>query len=255
MKESERDEIEAEVATYVRACSANISKLQEMLRVVPTSSPAKAVPASPDIIAHRQGLVLILSERLGALTSAFDRLRGLRYKRLQQEEANKRRRTPTGSGSTAVPRTSNGGSHGGMGRMIGSQLRAAFDVAAGGSNGNMATTTTQPPPQHPQQQAVVDAENVALQAELLSMGDSVQHTERTVREIATLNQIFSTAILHQSAQIEQLYTEAVAATGNISKANVQLEKTVKTKKSAQKWLFILLLLASVSLLFLDWWYS
>lgn len=35
----------------------------------------------------------------------------------------------------------------------------------------------------------------------------VQHAERTVREIATLNQMFSTTIMHQSEQIEKLYTE------------------------------------------------
>lgn len=37
----------------------------------------------------------------------------------------------------------------------------------------------------------------------------VQHAERTVREIATLNQMFSTAIMQQSEQIEQLYSQAV----------------------------------------------
>lgn len=33
------------------------------------------------------------------------------------------------------------------------------------------------------------------------------HAERTVREIAALNQMFSTTILHQSEQIEQLYEQ------------------------------------------------
>lgn len=35
----------------------------------------------------------------------------------------------------------------------------------------------------------------------------VQQAERTVREIATLNQMFSTAIMHQSEQIEKLYSQ------------------------------------------------
>ena len=104
-------------------------------------------------------------------------------------------------------------------------------------------------------QSQVDAQNVALQAELLNMTDQVQHTERTVREIATLNQMFSTAILQQSEQIEQLYTEAVAATGTIGRANVQLDKAIRANRSGQKCMFILLVLASVMLLFLDWWYS
>ena len=224
-----------------------------MLRTAPTASPAKNVPASADLMAHRQGSVLILSERLGALTSAFDRLRSMRYKQLQQEEAQRRRRTPRSSATTKSTTVA-----GAPLRSMGNQLRAAFDVASGGgsgSGGENGNSLSTPPPAPLQATTQVDAENVALQAELLNMTDQVQHTERTVREIATLNQMFSTAILHQSEQIEKLYGEAVAATTNISRANIQLGKAVKTNKSAQKCMFLLLLMASLGLLFLDWWYS
>ena len=252
LRESERDQIEEEVGAYVRGCSANIAKLQSMLRSVSAASPAKAVPASADLMAHRQGSVLILSERLGALTTAFDKLRSLRYKQLQQAEANRRRRTP--QNATTLSR--------GAGKAtMGNQLRAAFDVVSGG--GGHVGREDGPPGSmngfgaagNGQMQSQVDAQNVALQAELLNMTDQVQHTERTVREIATLNQMFSTAILQQSEQIEQLYTEAVAATGTIGRANVQLDKAIRANRSGQKCMFILLVLASVMLLFLDWWYS
>ena len=43
----------------------------------------------------------------------------------------------------------------------------------------------------------------------------VEQAERTVREIAALNQMFSTAVLQQSEQIEQLYAQAVEATQHI----------------------------------------
>lgn len=83
----------------------------------------------------------------------------------------------------------------------------------------------------------------------------VQHAERTVREIATLNQMFSAAITQQSEQIEQLYVEAVAATAHISAANVQLGKAVRTNRSARKYLLVFFLVASLGMLFLDWWNS
>jgi len=249
-----------------------------MLRTAPTASPAKAVPPSADLMAHRQGSVLILSERLGALASAFDRLRSLRYKQLQQEEANRRRRTP----QNAVLASSEGGSRAGkndsrtaaalvgVGKSVGNQLRAAFDATMmdNGNDENAGAAFMRPlaagggPEQHQQHQqqqqqmqSQVDTENLALQAELLSMSDQVKTTEKSVREIATLNQMFSTAILHQSEQIEKLFQEAVAATTTLGRANVQLDKAVKTNKSAQKCMFILLVMASVMLLFLDWWYS
>lgn len=245
LRESERDQIEEEVAAYVRGCSTNITKLQEMLRSVPAASPAKQIASSPDLLAHRQGMVLILSERLGTLTAAFDRLRSLRYRQLQQEEANRKRRTPPSI--AAVPRThaqlkaaqANGGSSG---------LRAAFDAVA-------QSAAASPQAGFAQEQVLVDEENAALQQELLSTTDQVLHAERSVREIATLNQMFSAAIMHQSQQIEKLYSEAVAATANISRANVQLDKAIRANRSGQKCMFILLLLASLGLLFLDWWYS
>jgi syntaxin 18 len=248
-----------------------------MLRTAPTASPAKAVPPSADLMAHRQGSVLILSERLGALASAFDRLRSLRYKQLQQEEANRRRRTPlaqpgggdSASGSNYKINSRTAAALAGVGKSVGNQLRAAFDSTTANmmdnGNGEDAGAAFMRPsapgrglPSEQQQQQMqrqVDAENLALQAELLSMSDQVQTTEKTVREIATLNQMFSTAILHQSEQIEKLFQEAVAATTTLGRANVQLDKAVKTNKSAQKCMFILLVMASVILLFLDWWYS
>lgn len=76
-----------------------------------------------------------------------------------------------------------------------------------------------------------------------------------MREIATLNQMFSAAITQQSEQIEQLYAEAVAATTNISRANVQLGKAVRTNRSARKYLLVFFLVASLGMLFLDWWNS
>jgi len=90
---------------------------------------------------------------------------------------------------------------------------------------------------------------------LCTLCTQVQHAERTVREIATLNQMFSAAITQQSEQIEQLYSQAVEATHNIGRANVQLSKAVKTNKSARKYLIAFFLVASLMVLFLDWWNS
>ena len=53
----------------------------------------------------------------------------------------------------------------------------------------------------------VDAENVALQQQLLALGGEVVAMERSMRDVAALNQMFSAQVLHQSEQIEQLYSE------------------------------------------------
>jgi syntaxin 18 len=46
---------------------------------------------------------------------------------------------------------------------------------------------------------------------LLSMTSDVTRMERSMREIATLNQMFSTAIAHQSEQIEHIYSQVCPA--------------------------------------------
>ncbi len=65
----------------------------------------------------------------------------------------------------------------------------------------------QQPQQQQQQQQQVDAENVALQQQLLALGGEVVAMERSMRDVAALNQMFSAQVLHQSEQIEQLYSE------------------------------------------------
>jgi syntaxin 18 len=317
--EPERDRIEGEVGTYVRSCSANIDKLQQMLAAPAAAggSPARAAaPPNADQLAHRQGQVLILAERLRSAAALFDRLRSLRYQQLQAAEAARLARLPR-SGPPRQPQTT-GELHAAM-----RQAAAPPPQAGGGAGGGAAAAA--------QQQ--IQLENQALQLELLGMSDQasggyccgaastgparhhgfcscccsacrpclawhsspsppppllppfntapllrctlcipghafhpseaglpttllqVQQAERTVREIATLNQMFSAAITQQGEQIEQLYNEAVQATGYIDRANVQLGKAVRTNKAARKYLLVFFLVASLGLLFLDWWNS
>jgi syntaxin 18 len=76
-----------------------------------------------------------------------------------------------------------------------------------------------------------------------------------MREITTLNQMISTAVMHQAEQIECIYSAAVEATGNLKRGNEDLRKTVALNRSSQLYIVILLLTASVLLLFMDWFYS
>lgn len=50
-----------------------------------------------------------------------------------------------------------------------------------------------------------------MQERLSNTASQVLGIERTVREIAVLNQMFSTAILHQAEAIEHIYNSAVEA--------------------------------------------
>lgn len=49
--------------------------------------------------------------------------------------------------------------------------------------------------------------------------------------------------------------QAVQATVYVDKGNVQLEKTIRVSGSARLYLLYFLIIASLALLFLDWFYS
>jgi hypothetical protein len=49
--------------------------------------------------------------------------------------------------------------------------------------------------------------------------------------------------------------QAVQATSYVDKGNVQLQKALKVSGSARLYLLWFLIIASLSLLFLDWYYS
>jgi t-SNARE complex subunit (syntaxin) len=51
-----------------------------------------------------------------------------------------------------------------------------------------------------------------LQEELSSAVQQAQGIERTMREITTINQMISTAVMQQAEMIETLYNNAVDAT-------------------------------------------
>ena len=76
-----------------------------------------------------------------------------------------------------------------------------------------------------------------------------------MREISTLNQMLSTAVMQQVESIETLYNNALEATQHIVQGNVNIRKTIEVNRSTRKYVFVLLLVASLLLLFFDWFNS
>lgn len=94
-----------------------------------------------------------------------------------------------------------------------------------------------------------------LQEQLASAAQQAQGIERTVREITTINQMISTAVMQQAEMIEQLYNNAVDATHNIKRGNVDLKKTIQLNRSSRYYLLVLMVTLSLLLLFFDWFNS
>nr|DAD24459.1 TPA_asm: hypothetical protein HUJ06_025923 [Nelumbo nucifera] len=83
--EQERDSIEHEVSVFIKTCKEQIDILKNRIHDEDTSGKSKAWltmrsdNSHVDIVAHKHGVVLILSEKLHSITSQFDQLRAIRF--------------------------------------------------------------------------------------------------------------------------------------------------------------------------------
>ncbi|CAL5220930.1 g3028 [Coccomyxa viridis] len=223
--EAERDRIEEQVGLYMRSCTDNIARLEGSL--APGQPGAQNL--NPHGLAHRHGVALILSERLQAAGTTFDRCRSVRYQQLLQQQRQlhqKKQRLNAIQGNSAY--------------------RPELEP------GQQSQAWAQLPQE---QQQALEAENQALVNELSSLNQSARGIESTMRELAQLSQMFSAQVMHQAEQIEQLYQQAVKATVYTEKGNVSLGKAIKASGSASNLLIWFIIFFAAALLFFDWFHS
>ncbi|KAJ6720528.1 SYNTAXIN-18 [Salix viminalis] len=231
--EQERDSIEQEVTAFIKACKEQIDILKDSINDEEANTKGwlgiKADTANTDTIAHKHGVVLILSEKLHSITSRFDQLRAIRF----QDAINKR-----------IPR-----------RKLNRNANKNTSLVDSSRTNNLEfkePDEIQPEPLRVQQQ-FLDDETRALQVELTSLLDAVQETETKMVEMSALNHLMSTHVLQQAQQIELLYEQAVEATNNVQLGNKELSQAIQRNSSSRTFLLLFLFVLTFSILFLDWY--
>ncbi|KAG8644985.1 syntaxin-81 [Manihot esculenta] len=229
--EQERDSIEHEVMAFIKACKEQIDFLKNSINDEEANTKGwlgiRGHIANTDTVAHKHGVVLILSEKLHSVTAQFDQLRAIRF----QDAINKRmpRRKPN---RVANPSSTDSS------KMNNSELGKPDEI--------------QSEPLRVQQQ-LLDDETRALQVELSSLLDAVQQTETKMVEMSALNHLMSTHVLQQAQQIELLYEQAVEATKNVELGNKELSQAIQRNSSSRTFLLLFLFVLTFSILFLDWY--
>ncbi|KAK2637443.1 hypothetical protein Ddye_032235 [Dipteronia dyeriana] len=230
--ERERDSIEHEVTAFIKVCKEQIDILKNSISNDEEKSKGWlgiiTDNSNADTIAHKHGVVLILSEKLHSVTARFDQLRAIRF----QDSINKA--TPRRK-LNRVPKSS------------------SADISKPNNSEIGELDELQPQPLSVQQQ-LLDDETRALQVELTSLLDAVQQTETKMVEMSALNHLMSTHILHQTQQIEHLYDQAVEATKNVELGNKEISKAIQRNSSSRTFLLLFLFVLTFSILFLDWLY-
>ncbi|KAK9742373.1 hypothetical protein RND81_03G167900 [Saponaria officinalis] len=229
--EQERDSIEQEVSDFVKSCQKQIDILKASINDEEVTTKGwlgiRTDGSNTDIIAHKHGVVLILSEKLHSVTSEFDRLRAIRFQHTLNRAMPRRKqsRIPDSKPTDYLKSRT-------------SEAMEANEVASS--------------PQIVQQQ-LEDDETRALQVELSNLLDAVQQTETKMVEVSALNHLMSTHVLQQSQQIEHLYEQAIEATHNVELGNKELSQAIERNNSSRTFLLLFLFVLTFSVLFLDWY--
>uniref|UniRef100_A0A7N0THB7 SNARE-complex protein Syntaxin-18 N-terminal domain-containing protein n=1 Tax=Kalanchoe fedtschenkoi TaxID=63787 RepID=A0A7N0THB7_KALFE len=228
--EQERDSIEQEVTAFIKTCKKQIDILNS--RINDDEGNSKGWLGirgdnNADTRAHKQGVVLILSERLHSVSSQFDRLRARRF----QDVINK-----------AMPRR----------KLTKLSISKPADISTSDDSGSIEPERTRSDTARVQQQ-YLDDETRALQVELSTLLDAAQETETKMVEMSALNHLMSTHILQQAQQIEVLYEQAVEATKNVELGNKELSQAIQRNSSSRTFLLLFLFVLTFAVLFLDWY--
>ncbi|CAN7083398.1 unnamed protein product [Brassica oleracea var. botrytis] len=206
--EHEKDSIEQEITAFIKACKEQIDVLKNSIRNEEANSKGwlglAADNFNADTVAHKHGVVLILSEKLHSVTAQFDQLRATRF----QDIINR-----------AMPR-----------RKPKRITKEASPVNATLANPEpIEPDEIQAQPRRLQQQQLLDDETQALQVELSNLLDGARQTETKMVEMSALNHLMATHVLQQAQQIEVLYDQAVEATKNVELGNKELSQAIQLK--------------------------
>ncbi|XP_071724844.1 syntaxin-81-like [Rutidosis leptorrhynchoides] len=229
--EQEKDSIEHEVTTFIKTCKEQIDILKNSINDEEATSKGwlgiVADKSNADTIAHKHGVVLILSERLHTVTAQFDQLRAVRF----QDAINK-----------AVPRRKPKR----VSTLNSTQSSDLYKSELGEHSELRHEPLTV-------QQQLLDEETRTLQVELTNLLDAVQQTETKMVEMSALNHLMSTHVLQQAQQIEHLYEQAVEATKNVELGNKELSQAIQRNSSSRTFLVLFFIVLTFSVLFLHWY--
>jgi len=104
-----------------------------------------------------------------------------------------------------------------------------------------------------QGQQLLEEENAALLREMQCLNAQVHDIQGKMIEIGELSSLFRTEIIQQSATIDQIFELTEQSSHNMVKGNESMEQANKDGFSFRLMMVVFLLVASVCVLFLDWY--
>jgi syntaxin 18 len=223
--EGEKDAFEAETSESIRECQRCVDAAKEATERARRDG---ALRRAPQCAAHLYGIGLMLSDALNEVARTFDRVRETRFAETLARAERERQRARAARRATYV------------------------DPGAGGGHVGVSAVRVEDVETHAQTQTHGERQD-DLERELTQLLDQVRAAEKNVVEMSALSSLFATHVQAQAEQIESLYQEAIDSSRNFDMGNVEMKKTIARKGDAQRYVAIILFIATLALLFLDWY--
>eukprot|EP00127_Corallochytrium_limacisporum_P003149 Clim_evm78s146 gene=Clim_evmTU78s146 len=98
-------------------------------------------------------------------------------------------------------------------------------------------------------------ENQALLEELQARSNEVDRIQKSIMEIAHLQEVFTSHVIKQAEQLDNMQTDTIVANENVMKGNEYIQKAIDTGVGFRIWALTFIMILSFCLLFLDWFHS
>ncbi|KAK9768211.1 hypothetical protein K7432_001347 [Basidiobolus ranarum] len=256
LNNKQRDEIDTQAKMIIQNCISRMTTLEEVekvrqsqIKANPLNTFSKMFTTTSDLgeeilTTHRSGILWLLNKRLmdvsniqkehqeARLTREMERQRSPINQQIKNSGA-----SSTFSGKDFFPDYVNNGDD--------DEGKAALEESASEDEFE--------PQLSAQEKMVLEMENEALIKDLESSLDEVKKVEKTLLEIATLQNTLSTHLSIQAKETERLQSEAIATTERIRDGNIMLAQARQRHSDLRKWILFFLIMVSGVLLFLDWY--
>ena len=202
--------------------------------------------------AHRAAVAWFLNQRLAEISAKQREAQQVRLRRELERQKSSLDRASSFSwsnGNAPSPPSSRG-----------SKASTVKSISISPANGIASSSLPSPPLRSPtelhipeDQQQVLEQENTRLASELDATLDQVHRAHRALLEISELHSQMATHLRQQLEQTEKLYEEATGNVNLVLEGNTELTQAGKRMADTRKWVLFIMILASMVLLFLDWY--
>ncbi|XP_040275043.1 syntaxin-18 [Bufo bufo] len=249
MTDGERDQIDQDAQTFMRACAEAIQHLR---------TEACKETISTQVKEHRLSVLDFIEDYLKRVCKLYSEQRAIRVKRmvdkkrLSRLEPEQVHKIKTSSLAETITLTDLEAKEEAKSPGEETTDRTAADARSAPGFWDDGRGEDELSPEEIQ---MFEQENQRLVSEMNNLCDEVRQIEGKVVEISRLQEIFTEKVLQQETEIDNIHQLVVGATEDIKEGNEDIREAIKNNAGFRVWILFFLVMCSFSLLFLDWYDS